>query len=137
MFDGLKRAMVLQGVRWAATLFGGSIALFAFSHTQIMAWVQQACALMSSQQAMEIGLPAFAVAIASLAFGVKDTKNVNGKMAVTAATAYDQGVAIGCGTQATSDTSKVAAVSAAMKAADTSAPATQAAVVNAIKSGTF
>lgn len=86
MFDGLKRAMILQGVRWAAGVIGGGVAVFAFSHAQIMAWVQQACALMSSQQAMEVGLPAFAVAVASLILGLKDNVNVNAKVVTAAAT---------------------------------------------------
>lgn len=130
---GLKHAILLGGARWVGTLIGGAVAAWAFSHSDVMAWVNQACAAMSSPAAMTTGISGAAVALACLFFSIKDKTGVDTKMKVVGATAFDQGASA----QSDSNQAKVAGVAIAMKAADTAAPATKAAIVIALKNGTF
>ena len=84
--DGLERAMVMKGARWAGTFLGGAIATWAFAHTQLMAWVDQACAAMSSPEAMTMGISGIAGAAATLFLSLKDAKTVNAKVITAALT---------------------------------------------------
>jgi hypothetical protein len=83
---GLQKALILHGVRSAAGIFAGAIAAFVFSHSTIIGWVQKACALISNQQALEAGIPAIAVLIATFVMGNKDVLNVDKKIIAAAVT---------------------------------------------------
>jgi hypothetical protein len=86
MFDGLQRALALKAARWAGTLAGGAIFGFLLSHTQIMAWVTQACSSLSSKDTLEDFAGGVAVALLPLVYSILDAKNVDAKVKAAAIT---------------------------------------------------
>lgn len=143
--DGFKRAIAAKAARWVGTLAGGAVFGFLLSHSQVTAWLNQACASMSSADALKEFAGGAAVALLALFSSIKDAKSVNGKIATAAAAGYDKGqtqaiqkaMQQGVEVQATADETKIEAVADAMKTADTATKTDKANLVAAIKSGSF
>lgn len=142
---GLKGAITTGVARWAGALAGGAAFGFLLSHTQVTAWLNQACTSLNSEDALKEFFGAAAVAAVPLVLSIKDKFNVNGKMAAAAAAGFDKGQAQviqqaqeqGANVQTIGNGIKAAAVADALKQADTATKAEKAAVVGALKSGTF
>jgi hypothetical protein len=138
---GLKGAFAAKLARWVGTLVGGAVGGLVLSNTHLMSFLTQACASLSSEDAMKAGFGALFVAGLTLASSLKDAAKVDGKMAVTASNAYDagraQGQMEGAEVQVSADTHKVAAVAEAMKAADAATKQDRATIVGALKTGSF
>lgn len=86
MFEGLKRALALKAVRWAATLAAGAVAGFLASHTELAALISQACATVSDPAKLSAGIVSLAVGAATLFFSMRDGVAVNAKVVTAAAT---------------------------------------------------
>lgn len=143
--NGFKRAIVGKVARWVGTLAGGAIASYFATHSQVLDFVNQACASLNSADAMKAVFGGGAVALLSLIYSLKDAKNVDGKMAVATSTAFDAGVAhaqtqagqAGADLQAVRDETKIAAVAQAMASANLASKEDKATIVSALKTGTF
>lgn len=143
--DGFKRAVTIKITRWAGGLAGGAVFGYLMAHSDILSWVNQACASLSSEDAMKGFVGAGAVALLALFSSIKDAQNVTGKMASAAAAGYDKGQAQavrqaaqqGAEAQASADTAKIAAVADAMKQADQASKQDKAGLVAALKTGAF
>ena len=72
-----------------------------------------------------------------ITYSIADAKNVDTKIKVAAATAFDVGVAMDGAAQVNPDAAKVKAVAAAITTADQAAPATKQAIVDSLKSDKF
>jgi hypothetical protein len=145
VLKGLRTAMAAKLARWVGTLLGGAAAAWLADHAGVLNFLNQACASLSSTEAMEGFAGAAAVAAVTLLSSIRDGKNVNAKMAVTAAAAFDKGQALalqtamqqGAEVQASTDQAKIAAVASAMAEANTATKTDKASLVAALKSGTF
>lgn len=141
MFSGVIKAGAYAIARHVATWSGGLILAWLLSHHVGSDFAQR---LIGDLQDALLTLTGIGLTAAGIGTSLKDVGGVGGKMAVTGSAAFDAGVAHaealeqpGADTQAANDNAKVAAVAHAMKTADTATPATKAAIVTALKNGTF
>lgn len=137
-FSGVIKAGTLALARHAATWSGGIILAWLLSHHVSSDF---AARLIGDFQDAMLTLTGVGLTAAGVSTSLKDVGSVGGKMAVASSTAYDAGVAQvqqqGVDAQAANDNAKIAAVAGAMKTADAAAPDTKAAIVAALKNGTF
>lgn len=142
---GLQSAIINGIGRWAGGIAGGAAFMFLASHTELLAWLNQACASLNDEDTLKGFFGAAIVAGIPLVLTIRDKLNVNGKMATAAAAGYDKGQAQaiqqamqqGATVQPTGNGTKAAAVADALKHADTASKETKAAVVSALRTGSF
>lgn len=143
--SGLRKAITTGVAKWVGTLAGGAAFGFLLSHTQVTAWLNQACASLNSEDALKGFFGAAFVAAIPLVLSIKDKFNVNAKMATAAAAGFDKGQAQaiqkaadqGAEVSPIGNGTKAAAVAEALQHADTASKADKAAVVSALKAGSF
>lgn len=136
--SGIIKAGAMALARHGATLLGGVLLTWLLSHH---VGADLAARLVGNLQDAIMTVTSIGLVAAGVGAALKDTKNVNGKIAVTASAAYDagrtQGQQDGVAAQASADITKVAAVHEAMQTADAASKQDRTAVLDALKTGTF
>lgn len=142
IFGGVIKAGAMALARHAATLAGGTILTWLLSHHVNSDFATR---LVGDFQDIILTASGAGLLAAGIGTSLKDVGSVNGKMAVVAAAAVDMGRAQGlqqamqqgATLQASADDAKIASVASAMKEADKATKTDKAALVAALKAGTF